>query len=355
MVKPAQAKAFNTDAISTPLPLGHKSASATLASFLSGIEKATGLRICIYDLAFFLKSPKLQLSHSFQIHDSPFCHYVKRNPECFKKCMATENQRTEMAGTADGPILHTCHAGVTDLILPIRVEGRQVAAVFIGQTFTEGPEKLRRRLHALKRKYGFDIGELNAMAADLPRMERADLYLQQAVLGGIADYLEQSVELAKLRTEVDLWRHGGGFSAAHASGDVRTLPTPVIERLRTSLQPDHPGAIAKALDLLKSSYWRNPPAREIARQAGLSEFHFSRQFHKTTGITFRQCLLECRLTAAFYLLKGSRFTVEQAALAVGYDSGPSLQRAFKGFTGLTPHAFLRTYPRADGLEQVGVR
>ncbi len=337
------------------LPLSEKSASTVFASFLSAIEQATGLRVCIYDLAFFLKSPKLQLTHQLQIHDCPFCHHVKRHPECFRACMATENERTTMAAAADGPILHTCHAGVTDLIYPIRVRGALVGAVFIGQVSTQDPASLRRKLLQLRRKYDFAIDGLEQAAASLPQIDPESLHRQAPILTGIADYLEQSVELDKLRAELESLRRGPGFYPTQIGGDVRTLPTPVIDRLRSHLTGSEPVAIAKALDVLKTRYWKNPTARSVAHKAGMSEFHFSRSFRKATGTTFRQCLLESRLTAAFYLLKGSRFTIEQSALAVGYDSGPSLQRAFKGFTGQTPHAFLRTYPRADCLEQVGER
>ncbi len=329
--------------------------SGLLESFLWEVARLTGLRICIYDLNFFLnESPKLRVPRRLLIHDSPYCHFIKSHPEAFARCIATENERTERAGATSRPLVHTCHAGVTDLILPVRVDGRQIGAVFLGQAFTGDPGKLGETLASLRRKYGFSDSGLRRAAAKMPRIERRRLRALRPLLAGIADYLEQAEELLHLRREQESWKAGKSAYETLVSGDaaVERLPTPVIDRLRVGIKRARHAQISKALGILKQSYWRNPTSREIARTVGMSESHFSREFRNATGMSFRQCLLETRLNAAFYLIKRSRYTIEEAAAVVGYESGCSLQRAFKGFTGLTPHRFLRAYPRAFMLERL---
>ncbi len=334
---------------------GRKAESQLLDAFLGEVSRLTGLRVCIYDLNFFLnESPKLRVPRRLLIHDSPYCHFIKSHPEAFAKCIATENKRTEKAAAASGPLIHTCHAGVTDLILPIRVDGRQIGAVFLGQAFSGNARTLGTTLEKLKRKYGFSDSGLRRAAATMPRRERRALRRLKPLLAGIADYLEQAEELVHLRRERDSWKAGKSAYETIASGDIRVerLPTTVIDRLRVGIRNAKYAQISKALEVLKHSYWKNPTSRHVAQTVGMSESHFSREFRNATGMTFRQCLLETRLNAAFYLIKRSRFTIEEAATVVGYESGCSLQRAFKSFTGLTPHRFLRAYPRAFMLERL---
>ncbi len=329
--------------------------SRLLESFLGEVASLTGLRICIYDLNFFLsESPKLRVPRRLLIHDSPYCHYIKSHPEAFAKCIATENRRTDRAGLARGAIIHTCHAGVTDLILPIRVDGHQIGAVFLGQAFTGGTASLRKTKEKLKRKYGFSNSGISKAAAEMPRLDRKALLKLKPLLAGITDYLEQAEELLHLRRERESWKEGKSAYETIDASEVRVerLPTPVIDRLRVGIKQAKHVQISKALAILKQTYWKNPTSKEIAQAVGMSESHFSREFRNATAMTFRQCLLETRLNAAFYLIKRSRFTIEEAAAVVGYESGCSLQRAFKNFTGLTPHRFLRAYPRAFMLERL---
>src|SRR5690606_12188703 len=86
-----------------------------LEALVEEIERLTGMEICIYDLNFFLnESPKLRVPQRLCIHDSKYCHFVKSNPDAYPKCIQPANCRTEQAGSMTQPLVHTCHAGVTD-------------------------------------------------------------------------------------------------------------------------------------------------------------------------------------------------------------------------------------------------
>jgi AraC-like DNA-binding protein/ligand-binding sensor protein len=325
-----------------------------LEAFLKVMETLTGLQICIYDLKFFLnESPNLTVPRRLRIHSCSYCQFIKSNPEAYARCIKTENWRTARAGMAGAPILHTCHAGVTDLIVPVFNGGTQMGAVFLGQALSGNDRAIQTRLNKLSAAYGYKREDLEKAASQMRRISTGDLRKVQPVASAIADYLEQAERLAALQGESDYWAHTQQAYESLPSGNIslEQLPTPALDRIRSAVHNDEDRRILKSLDLIRAAYHKAPSCQEMSRAVGMSQSHFSREFRRATGMTYRQCLLECRLNAAFYLIKRYRLTIEEAGVVVGYGDGCALQRAFKMFMGMTPHQFLRRYPRAFMLER----
>lgn len=76
-----------------------------------------------------------------------------------------------------------------------------------------------------------------------------------------------------------------------------------------------------------------------SERVGLSANYISRIFHAVFQKTFSECLLECRMEAAFQLLKDGK-RLEDAAWDVGYSSPRSFKQAFIKYFGKTPYALL---------------
>lgn len=325
-----------------------------LELFLEEVQRMTEMEICLYDLNFFLNdSPRLTVPTRLLIHNCAYCHFVKSNPAAFARCIVTENWRTEQAALIDQPLVHTCHAGITDIILPVKVEEKQIGAAFIGQVFTRSKGSMEETWRQMRERYGFEKRALEKAARSVPRVSLPKLKRVRPLLSAITDYLEQAEELASLQRERSLWARGKNAYDAMPAGTVKVeeIPTPLLERILVAVKDLPNTSIRRAIQLIKASYWQNPTAEKVSRQVGMSESHFSREFRKAAGLTYRQCLLETRLNAAFYLIKRNGYTIEEAALLVGYENGCSLQRAFKSFTGMTPRQFMRYHPRAFMLEK----
>jgi AraC-like DNA-binding protein len=82
-------------------------------------------------------------------------------------------------------------------------------------------------------------------------------------------------------------------------------------------------------------------ARHVSRAVGMSERTLRRAFSATTGMTWRQYLLESRLLRAMALLAEPGPTVLDVATSVGFDSVSAFTRAFGRYTGETPTAYRR--------------
>jgi len=92
---------------------------------------------------------------------------------------------------------------------------------------------------------------------------------------------------------------------------------------------------------------RNPHARltlaSLAREAGLSPYHFLRTFEHLTGLTPHQFILRARLREAAIRLVNGRAKILDVALDCGFGDVSNFNRAFSGEFGVSPRAYRRQF------------
>lgn len=249
--------------------------------------------------------------------------------------------RAKKAAEADGPILHTCHAGITDLVVPLKVGNENFGALYLGQCFTTNPNTSKNNCARIATKYGHDLDELQQKASYIPRLKRSELRRWITLLLCVKDYIEQAEELLEVRKErlAALPVGGDAMVGSMKKQSIETVPNYFLEKIRPHSVP-----IRKAVDILRNNYWRQVGQAEVARRSGLSPSQFSRRFKIETGYTFRQCLSMARISAAAFLLKRTSLGFAEISDMLGYESSSSLQRAFKRQMNQTPRTFLRQLP-----------
>jgi AraC-like DNA-binding protein len=80
---------------------------------------------------------------------------------------------------------------------------------------------------------------------------------------------------------------------------------------------------------------------DVAREAGLSPFHFLRSFSKVLGVTPHQYLVRSRLRRAAKLLANENMPVTDVALDVGFADLSNFVRTFRRAAGVSPRSFRR--------------
>ena len=87
--------------------------------------------------------------------------------------------------------------------------------------------------------------------------------------------------------------------------------------------------------------------KELAAIAGLSRFHFIRQFELAFGVTPMQFVENERMTRAQAMILEGKRRISEIAMELGYSEHSHFTRRFKAKTGVTPTEFARARRRGD--------
>ena len=104
--------------------------------------------------------------------------------------------------------------------------------------------------------------------------------------------------------------------------------------------------LLRAKDLADARYFEPLDVGDMARAAGLSRAHFSREFRRAFGESPHAYLLTRRLERAAALLRNTDRSVADICLAVGLQSLGSFTTSFTRTYGMSPTAYRATFPPA---------
>jgi AraC-like DNA-binding protein len=105
--------------------------------------------------------------------------------------------------------------------------------------------------------------------------------------------------------------------------------------------------LLKAKDVADARYFEPLDVDDMARAAGLSKAHFSREFRRTFGESPHSYLLTRRLERAAALLRNTDNSVLEVCLSVGLQSIGSFTTSFKRMYGKSPTAYRAEFPPAS--------
>jgi transcriptional regulator GlxA family with amidase domain len=110
--------------------------------------------------------------------------------------------------------------------------------------------------------------------------------------------------------------------------------------------------LLRAKDLADARYPEPLDVDDMARAAGLSRAHFSREFRRAFGETPHGYLLTRRLERAAAMLRTTDHAVAEIGLAVGWQSVGSFTSSFTRTYGKSPTAYRASFPPAAGYARV---
>jgi AraC-like DNA-binding protein len=110
--------------------------------------------------------------------------------------------------------------------------------------------------------------------------------------------------------------------------------------------------LLRAKDLADVRYFEALSVADMARAAGLSKAHFSREFRKAFGEAPHQYLLTRRLERAAALLRTTDWPVARICFAVGLESVGSFTTSFQRVFGYSPTAYRAGWPPAARLARI---
>src|SRR5213076_2899755 len=104
--------------------------------------------------------------------------------------------------------------------------------------------------------------------------------------------------------------------------------------------------LLRAKDLADGRYFEPLDVDDLARAAGLSRAHFSREFRRAFGDPPHAYLLTRRLERAAALLRNTDRSVTDICFSVGLQSLGSFTTSFTRTYGLSPTSYRAAFPPA---------
>jgi AraC family transcriptional regulator len=126
--------------------------------------------------------------------------------------------------------------------------------------------------------------------------------------------------------------------AAHAVKETRASPAGDYP-----LSAREERRAAESVRFLEEHYPDEISIEALAARAGVSRFHFLRQFRQAVGVTPYRFLIRTRLRAAARQLRSTPARVTDVAFACGFNDLSEFTRRFRGTFGVAPGAYARAF------------
>jgi AraC-like DNA-binding protein len=101
------------------------------------------------------------------------------------------------------------------------------------------------------------------------------------------------------------------------------------------------GRISEALRRIEAHAEEPLALADLAREAGMSPFHFLRTFRQVAGMTPHQYVLRARLSRAAVRLRTSHEPISAMAFDAGFGDLSTFNRRFRRLMGCSPGAYRR--------------
>ncbi len=260
-----------------------------LEKLISDFYDSTGIAITLYDTA----NEIIATSHIF----CAYCACIRRDPACREECDRSNALHIREAEKKRAAVTYCCHAGNTELILPIFYDDTVIAYLQIGQ-FHHGKGKYSSEEAAryIAQRYGFAEEMLLSLYREVTTVSAQRLEALQNILGVLVR---------------SFWADG------------------LIHYNRSMLSVKIESYIAE--HLAEKIY-----IRDICKQFSLSQNGVYQLFHREFHTTVSEFITQKRLERAQQLLHRPDLNVTQIATLCGFSDHNYFIRAFKKELGQTP-------------------
>ncbi|MEW6358881.1 MAG: PocR ligand-binding domain-containing protein [Planctomycetota bacterium] len=276
--------------------------------FLRSVQDLAGLRVCVHDVAGFTRDEGERMEEALCVHYSEFCQVIKASPKGLDACVHSDAKVADAkAGQLGRPFLHQCHAGLTEMVVPIMRDEQHLGTIFCGQAVLRNSRESRFRTIARNvADLDVDLDKLRVAFRKVPKISRKKLENAGNLLSITANYI------------VDANRKMA---------------------IQRAIEEEQNRPVALVMQLIDQRYRDDLTLGEVAQHVDLSPSYFSRLFRRTTGMTFVEFLTMRRIEEARNLLLTTPMKVIDIAYQVGYADQSYFNKKFREIVGLTPLEF----------------
>ncbi len=263
--------------------------SEKLQRLLSNLYMFAGIQTNIYD----------KTGRDIQVFGkhTDFCRLINDTPDGHRRCTECDCQAVQTCTERRGVYSYRCHAGLSEVVLPIFFDGEPMAFLAFGQLLDERPYAEQWEFAARSLTwYPGDIEELQEAFFRLTRMSSARRRAYEEILEAIALYIRlegiiMTTELSdqqRLKMYIDE-KYAEKLSLAKICEDLRMGSTKVCS-LAKKISGD--GSVVKMITARRIAEAKtlllntNLTVSQISGRVGFSDYnYFTGVFKKTTGQT----------------------------------------------------------------------
>ncbi len=272
-----------------------------LMEILNSVAHLSGMGICIYDLNRLLEGYHGPVVRRYHGHKCKFCELIRSIPGVFPHCYESDcDDAVTLAKQYKRPFYHTCHAGLTDIVIPVLCGQQVIAVAFCGQCRLLNETRWEDILPRLQ-AFNTDIAPLKEAFEELPVTDRITLSAAASLLDMAFQHL------------------------------TRTMGNELFVSL--DIQED---AFSKAITFIEGRFHAGIGVKEVAEHVHLHPSYLARLFTKRLGYGVLHRITLVRIGNAKRLLKSTSIPVKSIASNIGYAHCNYFAKVFRKATGLSP-------------------
>jgi AraC-like DNA-binding protein/ligand-binding sensor protein len=243
-----------------------------------------------------------ELPHHGKRLENPFCALLSKSSHACSACLQCQ-ERLSQAATHEAKTV-TCHLGLCETVVPVRMGDQLVGFLATGQVFRQKPTEAQyQRATRLFDDWGVETN-------------RGDLH--------DAYFATNVMSQPKQKSATKLL----AIFAEHLSA--------MSNQIAVAEQNDEPPFIARAKKFIEDHQTEALSLGMVAKAVGMSSFYFCKMFKKFTGLNFTGYVTRVRIERAKNLLLNQNLRISEIAFEVGFQSLTHFNRVFKQVMGRSP-------------------
>jgi AraC-like DNA-binding protein len=275
--------------------------SRTFREYQRAFEMAMGLPLTLRALQGW------QLAHQGNRHQNGFCALMSKENHSCAACLRMQQRVCD--GVNGVPCTLRCQFGLNESAVGVKIGKEIIAYLQTGQVFFKAPkpEQTNRVLDQIK-----------ALGLNVDRREVAQQYCETPVVQP-GEY-QATIRLLQIFAD-----------------QLGVLASQVLLQQKDS----EPAQITRARRYIEAHSHEGLTLAVVARQAGMSLYHFCKMFSKVTGMHFSRYVSCVRVERAKNLLLNRNNRVSEIAFEIGFQSLTNFNRRFKNLAGESPTEYRR--------------
>ena len=256
--------------------------SLTLQDFFN----ATGINILLLDSNFSTISQSKNAENNY-------CKCIKKTVTGRKTCIVSDRELFKKCSISRKPEIHTCHAGLIDIAVPLIYEKDIIGYIILGQMKKDDDFEVVKEY---TEKLGIKTSEIEPLYNSLTKFDSGKIQSIENIAAMLAKYL-------------------------------------LLENL---LKPYSYHNIEAALAYIHNNLDTALSIQSISENINLSKSSLYKYFHKRFNCTVNEYINSKRIEKAIKLVIGTDLSIEEISRMTGFASGAYFTRVFKKETGTTP-------------------